>query len=260
MKIVDEFNILFEGLRQGKMGKTPQLWVLYADRVWDLLRFLRAIKENNLQQYISCLRRLCPLMSSADRHNYARYLPVYYTQLLNLSNTHPQADSLLEEYGISVARNQVPTCRIPVDTTIEQTINRSEKTSGGLIGFTRNSGTYQRWRLTRHERANFLDATYEDIGIKVDVTDSHTSCTKGDTKKSENEVSRVKAAFENFINPFKQSSGGKDVLYCISSGQPASDEVQRDLLNYEKSGEVAVQQFITDRLVTKKVKFHDPIR
>ncbi|KAK3732160.1 hypothetical protein RRG08_026542 [Elysia crispata] len=73
-----------------------------------------------------------------DHHNYARYLTVYFISLLNLSDSHPGAESLLRNNGFSVCRSDVPASRTAVDLTIEQTINRHAKTRGGIVGFSRS--------------------------------------------------------------------------------------------------------------------------
>jgi hypothetical protein len=106
------------------------------------MRFLKAIKENYYQQYASSLRELCPLLFAADRQNYARYLPIYYTQLMDLNESHPRSEILLQNYDISASQSNVPGCRSAIDLTVEQTINTLAKTVGGIIGFTRNKNAY----------------------------------------------------------------------------------------------------------------------
>ena len=87
---------------------------------------------------------MCPRLFNFDRLNYARYLSMYYTQMTNLSSSHPSAVGLLAEYSISVSGSNVPACQTPIDQAIEETIDRSAKISGGLIGITRNINAYQR--------------------------------------------------------------------------------------------------------------------
>ena len=43
--------------------------------------------------------------------------------------------------------------QVPVDQTIEQTMNRDSKTKGGIVGISLNRGAVQRWILTAHDRA-----------------------------------------------------------------------------------------------------------
>jgi len=248
------------GVRDNNMfGKTAQFWVEYVDCVWTLLRFQKAIKENNFQHYVTSLRQMCPLLFAADRLNYARYLPIYCTQLMNLHESHPRSEILLEKSGLTASQSYVSGCRNALDLTIEQTINRSAKTVGGVIGFTLNKNAYHRWCLTRHERGTFLEVTRELLDMSHDPCDAHKSTRPSEMKRSDSDVKRIVAAFNNFIDPFSVTLD-KNHLHCISSGQQASDAVTDDLLRFVQKGERAFEDFVASRLVKRDIPFHDTLR
>jgi hypothetical protein len=144
-------------VRDGLLGKTAQFWMSYCDCVWTLLSFQMAVKTNNLNSYISTIREMCGLLFSSNHLHYARYLPTYYVQLCNLAETHPGENLLLENNGFSSSRSNVPGCRNAMDMTIEQTINKSTKMSGGIIGYSRKISAYYRWCVTRHKRAAYVE-------------------------------------------------------------------------------------------------------
>jgi len=104
MDFLKRYDSFKERVRQGKLGKTVQFWLAYCDCVWTLLSFQRAVKENDLEMFITSMRKMCALLFSAYHVHYARYLPVYYVQLCNLEETHPGAKTLLQNSGFSVAR------------------------------------------------------------------------------------------------------------------------------------------------------------
>ena len=106
----------------GKLGKTAQFWLIYM--VWLMLRFLRAMKETNLELNIANLEQMTSIFFAFDHPNYARYTAVYLLMLMNLEESHPGAKQLLSGNGFSVNRSSVPGSRTAVDITIEQTINR----------------------------------------------------------------------------------------------------------------------------------------
>jgi hypothetical protein len=135
----DEFQNVEQKVRNGMLGKTAQLWMSYCDSVWILLRFLEAIKDNDLEFYVTSMCAMSSLMFSSDLLNYAHYLPMYYVHLKNLVEANEDAKELLNKYGISVSRSKVPACCNPIDVTIEQTINSPAKTTGGIVGFSRNA-------------------------------------------------------------------------------------------------------------------------
>ena len=258
IEFIDSYNKFKDEVRQGRLGKTAQYWLAYSDCVWTLMRFHRSIKENDLKSYIYSLRKLCNLLFSADHLHYARYLPVYYYQLLNLPMTHPGAEQLLRDNGFSVARSDVPASRNAVDITIEQTINRSAKTSGGIIGFSRNKSAYHRWCLTRHKRASYVEVALDRVDMLPESADEHKSTKTSEIRRSENEVQKLVSAFGQFMNPFDIDQ--HDSLFCLSSGKPASDSVEKDLLVYVETGEKATDNFIKNRLIEKNLKFHDTIK
>jgi hypothetical protein len=200
-QFLEHFEQFMQSVRNGFLGKTAKFWVQYCDAVWVLLMFQRAIKLNDIQLYIQCLRRLCSLIFSADRLNYARYLPLYHVLLNHLVSSNPAACALLEKYGLSVARSQVNACRNVVDLTIEQTINRSAKTSGGIVGFSRNINAYSRWCLARHKRGTYVDATLEEVGMLSGVCDVHADTRPSQMKHSEKDVSQLMSAFNDFVTP-----------------------------------------------------------
>jgi len=186
---IDDFNKYREEVRCGLLGKTAQFWVQYCDLVWVLMHCQRAVKENNLALYIYSLRRLCKILFSSDHVHYSRYLPLYYTQLLNLHATHRGAEHLLQNLGFSVARSDVPASRNPVDITIVQTINRSAKTRGGLIGMSCNVGAYYRWCLTRHKRATYVDAAFHHaFNMSTEGCDGHKTTRTSEIRKSDVDV------------------------------------------------------------------------
>ena len=243
-----------EGIRRGKLGKTAQFWINYCDAVVIMVTFLRAVKENDVDLYISCLRAMCPALFASNRLHYARYLPLYHAQLAAVD---ADAMELLRQNGLSVSRSHVPACRIPVDQTIEQTINRSAKSAGGVVGFSRNKNAYYRWCVTRHKRASFLDAMYEHLAINHTSGTTHGSLRQAELRSSEKEVRQLLVAFANFNNPFAMPVTANDKLICLSSGRPANEDIETDLLRYFHKGEESVKQFLKDRLVDRTVKFHD---
>lgn len=76
-------------VRNGQFGCTAQFWLVYLDSVWLLLRFHRAVEQNDFDSFVSCLGQMCSIMFSSDHIHYARYLPLYFIQMKTLIETHP---------------------------------------------------------------------------------------------------------------------------------------------------------------------------
>lgn len=156
-----------------------------------------------------------------------------------------------------VSRSEVPASRNVVDITIEQTINRHAKSSGGIIGFSRNLAAYHRWCVTRHTRASYVEATFELADMTSSESKAHKDIRPTKVIATEKDVVKILDSFSNFINPFEVDN--KDVLFYISSGAPATKDIQDDLLRADEVGQNALSKFIKERLVEKNVSFHSPL-
>ena len=131
---------------------------------------------------------MCPLLFSYDHHNYARYLPVYLLTMLNLSQTHPGCEELIQNNGLSVSRSSVPGSHNAVDLTIEQTINRYAKSRGGIVGFSRNASACYRWCMTRHMRATYTQAIFDMVDMSSE-----------DSAHKDNQPSNVAQSEQMFV-------------------------------------------------------------
>ena len=122
-----------------------------------LLTFIRATREGNWSLHLECIREMLPCYFAYDRVNYARYLRVYLLHMIQLPRTHPEAQMMLENGDFGVQRTTEHFfAKLPVDQDIEQTLNRSTKTKGGIVGSSLNKNAVQRWLLTAHSRAFLL--------------------------------------------------------------------------------------------------------
>ena len=169
----DKFNAFKSEALNGIHGKTAMFWTKYMTIFETILILIRATKENDLDLHIAALYALCPMFFAYDHCNYARYVPCYLMKLMNLPETHPGCRELLQKNGFSVSRSSVPLSRNPVDIIIEQTINRHAKSQGGIIGFSRNYAAYYRWCMTRHLRAQYVEATLQRTEMSNDEVSIH---------------------------------------------------------------------------------------
>lgn len=76
------------------LGKTSQFWMDYIDKIWLVLRFMRATKENDIDLYISTLLEMLPLFFAYEK--YAKYLSVYVFILIKLDSTHQEQESFFK--------------------------------------------------------------------------------------------------------------------------------------------------------------------
>ena len=66
MEFYQKYLEFKDSVRQGDLGKTAKFWMDYIDKVWLILTFVRATKENDLDLFILCIQRMCPLFFAYD--------------------------------------------------------------------------------------------------------------------------------------------------------------------------------------------------
>lgn len=181
-------------------------WLSYIDMVSLLLQFIRSIREGDWESYLASIRDMIPWMFAYDRVNYSRYLSVYFLDMQSLEKKHPNVLSAFQAGEFVVQRtNNSSFSRVPVDQTIEQTVNRDTKTKGGIIGFSVSNGSVQRWLLTFHERAAITQACREMAGIQLtdgDVAKKETGKTR--MTADEKDVQKVQTTINNWANHLNQ--------------------------------------------------------
>ncbi|GFN76610.1 hypothetical protein PoB_000311600 [Plakobranchus ocellatus] len=172
-----------------------------------------------------------------NHQNYAKYLSVYYIMLFNLPQ---QSKELLQANGFSVSRSDTPASRTHADMTIEQTINKLAKTSGGIVRFSRSLPAYYRWCVTRHNRAQYVSATYQMANIQSKKCETHKESSLSKRKLSEKADKKIMDTFSAFLNLFNTE---RKHLACISSCQKVPEDIADDL-KVEDVGKRSFREFV----------------
>ena len=116
-------------------------WDSYVDLVCLLLQFTRAAREGKWVLHLVSVREMLPRVFANKRTNYARYLSVYWCEVMNLPQAYPKRNALLLDGHFTVQGNsKSAVAQVAVDQAIEQTLNRDSKTSGGIVGISLNQG------------------------------------------------------------------------------------------------------------------------
>jgi hypothetical protein len=86
-------------------------------------------------------------------------------------------------------------------------------------------------------------------------SDAYKSTRPSEMKKSE-DVQRIMQALESYINPFTVNSDRTD-LFCVSSGQQASEVLAKDFMQFVSFDERDAANFIQSRLTKRETAFHE---
>jgi len=115
-----------------------------------------------------------------------------------------------------------------------------------------------KWCLNRPQQAkNFNDLIFfAGLNQKSNI---YKPLRDSEIKKSEKIVSDIINVMENeYLNPFSPLLE-EDKLYNLSSGCCKEEGVD-ELLNIYEAGKVMANEFLTNRILSSREKFHEPIR
>lgn len=151
--LLDKFSTFLDHLRFSAENLT-KFWMSYIDLVAIMLDLIRATREGNWMMHMTAMRSLIPWCFGYDHLNYSRYLPIYYAHMSKLPKDHPLVFDEFCHGGFSVQLSSSnPFGRIPVDQTIEETVNKDTKTPGGIKCFSTNFQAVTKHYLTADARS-----------------------------------------------------------------------------------------------------------
>ena len=109
-----------------------------------VLEFTRATRSGDWELHLSCIKAFLPWFFVYDHLNYARYGSIYYCHMDQLKETHPEAFDVFSKGDFVVQRSESSRfSQVAVDQTIEQTVNRNTKSTGGVVEFSTKQGASQ---------------------------------------------------------------------------------------------------------------------
>lgn len=152
--------------RNGTHGKTAKFWFGYVEKVQLYHQFIRSIRTGNLDLYIYCLPELSNFFFAFNHHNYARWLVIYYDNLLKLKDMHLQVNEDFQNGCFALKRTSKPFSRIPIALTFEQTINADDACQRiGITTLTNSISARQRWAQSHSVIVTIVSQVLEEMGL-----------------------------------------------------------------------------------------------
>ena len=249
---------LFQNFRKRDQGPMFRFWNSFLEMVELMLVFIRACRVGNWELHLYCFRKMLTYFFAYDNINYARYGSYYYTSMMALESTHPQIHENLHAGHFGVQMSNINTfAKIPEDQTIEETVNRSSKIPGGIVGKSTNTQAVCQWVETAADRSQITENVRDMAGLKnEDLSWTHKEGTPARIKRDESDIRKVLEVVQSMHDPFVQS----DELTSISSGIKVSEETESDLFRAHEKGEQCLEAFMQQRILSQNVPYFDPIK
>lgn len=170
---------------------------------------------------------------------------------------------LYEQFGKNgnfvIKKSSVSFTSVAVDPALEQSINRSQKSSKGIIGCTQQMQFVTAWNLTHHEMmdANNLYRTITNVKFENDELRTHQDFGVTMTERSEGEVDKLmQYLLARDGDPFKSVS---HPLKNFATQELATSKACETLLNVFDIACEKLNSFTRERFDEKKLSPSDTI-
>ena len=256
-EIIDGYKTYAKKTEDGEHGKTAQYWYGYIRMVQLYHDYTRSIREGDFQLYIYCLPKLSDYFFGFNHINYAKWLVRFHDNLLKLNDTHPEVYNEFTKGCFGIQRTTKRFSRIPIDLTLEQTINADAASQkSGIIPFTNSISARQRWAKSHFIRTQVISDVFEmlDMSKKEDVSkDLHPNRAR----KNTGHMLKLLETIPEHMNPFSKDLD-KEILYNLGTGKSAQIETADFLLSVVKIGRKAQTDFINE-CIEDPARFEKPL-
>ena len=217
-----------------------------------LLHMLRAERDGIFDLHLNAMCECLPWFRAAGRHNYAKYVPCYITDMKRLQQQHPESYQHLCQGGFVVRRTgHYNFNAVSTDQALEQTINKEGKSEGGIIGLTLRKDALTRWLMTRHVMAEYSDAFTTMCHHTSEKNRIHPELGKTRKPKDESDVAEIVKVINQNQNPFDLETVPPTLINIIT-GQVASAEVTQSLSGFLEKGQKKHTDFMENKLLEDK--------
>ena len=220
---IKSLSSIMDELKEEQMQtKTGSLWLLFCRGSFTSRSFIEADRTGNWDLHKASGLELLPFVSAAGHIQYAKAIRIYLKDCDNICDCLKKA---FEKGYFTIRRNpNLPNwCGSFTDVTIEQTLMRSGKTAGGMIGFTNKESAKAKWLLSHHIVSSYTDSLRTLTNVQTGTSsEQHRELNLSRIKKDQEHFEKLSNFFTEY-NPFTIEQ--VDNLVNIFSGVVARKEV-----------------------------------
>lgn len=236
-----------------------QYWCVFLDIVGLIKNLVASDRDGNWHLHVQTVESLMKIFSEFDCVNYLRYGSWYIEKIKRLKLDCPYLYQKFCDGHFVVKEKNGQFNAVAPDMKLEQTIQRSQKSSKGIIGQTRRSEYVTEWQLIYHEVLDISNTFRELTNARVmeHMEVYHHELTGRKSELFDQNVTRLLQFLEAKGNPFDttQNTG----LYNLVTMHSVDDSVKKRLLNVMDHGKDAYTSFRQERYITKEKKLGDRI-
>ena len=242
-------------------SETFQYWDTFTEMAGRLKDLLRADREGNWDLHLDVVQKVLPDFATCDRTNYLRYASLYLEDMRKLPVTAPEIHQNYKAGKFVVKCTPGHFNSVGMDMALEQTINKSQKSSSGIIGNTKKKEFVAQWELIHHELLGVSNLHRKVSGVSGENCELllHRELTKSEIAASESKISDIITYIKSHENPVKVVAETEKKLHNIMTQEIMPDEIREDLLGIKKKGRELYGEFRRERYICKSTRLSHTI-
>ena len=221
---------------------------------------IKADRNGDFLLHMQTVIDLCPVFGACGSTHYFRYGSFYAETLKQMKTVHPELYLEFMKGGFVIKRNKGSFNAVSPDMALEQTIQRSAKSTRGIIGKVKSQSYCAEWTLIHHDILSIANA-YRSVmtsgkGGNTETT-LHNQLASSRIKEYNSSLGRIVAFMKVHGNPYSDSGDGK--LKNFVTQVHAQDTVAKSRLEFQVQSKAIFEDFHNRVFVEKSSKLLDRI-
>jgi len=257
--LTDDFNAFIE--KRCNESEQCKYWTNFLQMLSHVKSLIRSDREGDFLLQTYAISQLLPMFTAFDGLNYMRCGTFYYETLKALPVTHPYLYDQFCQGNFVVKSHYGAFNAVAGDMKLEQTINRSSKSVGGVIGQQKSLQYVTEWQLIYHETLGIANA-FREI-TRSDTAKDETYLQKDLRPYKINESNRCVLGLVKFFedrneNPFNKSLHDGTLKNFVSQVK-SNPDVSKKILNVLQDGALKYKEYQMSIFELKTSLIHDKI-
>ena len=177
--------------------------VRYLETLLKLVNILKSLisadREGNWKGHLQAIQNMIPVFCQGGSVNYQRYCSLYLEMMRHLPEEHPSIHKEFMEGKFIVKTSAGFFKGVAPDMKLVQSIQRSKKGAGGIIGQTKQNTFVTEWELAYHEVLD-IRKSYSNITRSILAETDATTLNKKLRSKNMNEYYEAVKQAVDFLN------------------------------------------------------------
>ena len=231
--------------------ETFQFWNTFLNMMTKVENLIRSDRLGDWNLHLQSIKDLLPLFAAFDSTNYLRWCSLYLEDMCRLPETSPTTHVAFMEGRFAIKRTPGSFNAIGADMALEQTINKAQKSSSGIIGNSRKKNYVAKWEILYHEMLAItnlhrkLSSSFQN-SYEQDVNRSYSAAS---TQSDEKDIQAIIDVIHRNENPFSATFCKN--LHNIMTNEIVPEIISKEVLKAEIIGIAAYSRFREKRFIKK---------